>query len=145
MLAYPHLNSNCLKSNYPQSSIEVFNISNPPTQPPSQPCSSQRPLSPHCSSHIEIKRLDQYKIWIIFHRLLSLLREVIPIDQIRQQNLNLRQCQIEPDTAPRPRCKRQISPLSPLFHLLCIPSIGIESLGIRPERRVRVDGVQCGD
>jgi hypothetical protein len=96
-----------------------------------------RPRRSPLGPNIKVHWPNQLKLWIIRNSLFSLLAKFVPVDEGRQQHLDLSQRKVEANATPRPRSERHVAVFGPICNF--------EAVGIRPDSGVVVDCVQCAN
>lgn len=102
----------------------------------------RRPLDSALGAHIQVVRSNQLEHGIILNRPIPLPNKVIPIDQLRQEDLHLLQGKVKPNAHALPHCKRDIRRLMSPLHLRRIPAVRVESSRVIPVLRVIMDMVK---
>lgn len=82
---------------------------------------------------------------IVLDRLVISLGPLVPVDQLRQENLDLEQGKVETDTSSLALCKGDVRRSVAVLDLFGVPSVGVESCRVVPELGVVVDVVESGD
>lgn len=101
-----------------------------------------RPLDSSLSPHIQVVRSNQLEHGIILNRPVPFSNKIIPVDQLRQEDLHLLQRKVKPNTHALPHRKRDICGLVSALHFRRIPAVRVESSRVIPQLRVIVDVVK---
>ena len=92
-----------------------------------------RPFDTSFCTNVKVVGPDKLEHRIIFNGPVSFANKFVPIDELREEDLDLLEGKIETNTHPLSRRKGNVGSFVSRLHCICIPSARIKSLRVVPQ------------
>jgi hypothetical protein len=104
-----------------------------------------RPLGSLLRAYVKVVRADELEHLVVFNCASLLLAELVPVYQLRKEDLDFLESEVETNAHPLASSERNVCCLVSVLHTLGVPPVRVEAGWVVPQRRIVVDMVYGWD